>query len=1309
MNLVVGFRARGALDAAALGRSVQTLVDRHEVFRARFAIGADGAPVQRILPALAAELVRHDLAHLPVTGRPAEARRIVDAAWHEPIDLARGPLLRALLVRLDEGDHVVALVSHHIAMDGWSLEVLGRDLAEAYRAHAAGESPRLPPLRVDYGDYAAQQRAEAGSPEESRQLAWWRERLAGALPEQLLPTDRPRPAVKRGHGRRHERVLGPALARRVDALGAGTGASPFMVLLAALQLLLHRLAGVDDVVVGAPTSGRTRSELEPLCGCFLNLLALRTDLGGDPTVRELIARARETALGAYAHQGVPFERVVATVHPERVRSRAPIFQVLLNMHEFGHTLALPGLQTEPLGLVPDEALFDVTVYFRHLPEGIRLTASWETDLFDEPRIAELCAQLEHVLEQMVGAPDRRIGSVSLVTPGARAVLPDPEAPLDTAWHGPVHERVTAWARCAPGRTAVEAGGERWSYADLDAASNRLAHALRAGGIGADDVVAVWAHRAPGVVVAMLGALKAGAALTMLDPAYPEARLAECVGQARPLGWIEVDGAPPLGPRLARAARAARWWGRVGPGLAAAARVGADPGAQPATPPGVAVGPESLALVMFTSGSTGRPKGVLGRHGPLSHFLPWMAERFELGPGDRFSLLSGLAHDPLQRDVFTALWVGGAICVPVVARGHEPGALAAWLADAAVTVAHLTPAMIDVITSGAAQAAGAAGRLRLALVVGEALRVAAVDRLRGLAPALTVVNLYGSTETQRAVAHLPLAPPDPGAADDGCADPAAGRRDPVPLGRGMPGAQLLVLTAGGALAGVGELGEIHLRSPHLARGYLDDPELTAARFLPDPAGGTHRRYRTGDLGRFLPDGSVEFAGRRDTQVKIRSFRVELGEVEAALAAHPSVRQAAVTAIGAEADRALVAYVVTDGEVPVAALRRHVRERLPDYMVPSRWVALGRLPLTPNGKVDRAALPAPRSADGEPRRRVRPRSPLEHQLALVFASVLGVPEVGATDSFFDLGGHSLLAVRLLHEIDRAVGRRLPLAALYDGASVRDVAAALLAREAPTLRTRLMAVRTGGARTPFVLLHGDFNGGGFYCLPLGRAMGEERPVYVLHPHGLDGGAVPATIEAMAADHLEALRAARPRGPYVLGGHCNGALVAFEMARRLVAGGERVDLVVMLDPPMLRRPLERVWALAGRRAAPRGPGAPGSVPRALRLRPLIRAARDTLAALARGGLAPHRSPFLPAPATTLGEAYGRAIAAFSPRPYRGRVVVLRAAEEPGGAPDLGWRWAAPWLRVEAVPGDHLTCLTTHVDALAARVRALLDGAPAV
>jgi amino acid adenylation domain-containing protein len=1022
-NITGSVRLRGVLDVDALRRALAWLVERHESLRTTFA-AVGGQAAQRIAPAASLPLPVLDLRGLD----GAERRRAMEeqgrAVAETSFDLARGPLLRVVLLRTGESEHALLLATHHIVSDGWSLGVLIRELAAAYAALARGEEPVLEPLPLQYADYATWQRGRLAGERLATLVDHWRQRLTGAPPALELPTDRPRPAIRSFRGGRRPLVVAGPLAGRLRALTHGQGVSLFMLLLAAFEVVLSRLSGQEDVVVGTPTAGRTRPELEGLFGMFLNTLVLRTDLSGDPPFTELLARVRRVALDAYAHQELPFEKLLDELKPERDLSRTPLFQVFFNMLNFpAGPLRAEGLTVEPMAAPEIPAKFDLTVYVSEPGEEIRFDLVYNADLFAEARIAELARQLEAVLEQVAAAPETRISELSLVTEAARVALPDPRGVLDPAWHGAVHEIFADWARREPGRLAVTDKDESWTYGELDVRASRLARHLRAAGVGRGDVVAIYGHRSARVVWAVLGVMKAGAAFTVLDPAHPPARIADCLRFAAPRGWIAVAAAGAVPEALAEQVAAIPC--RVVLPLPGKdekdCKDGKDikDGAEEAA---VAMGPEDLAYVAFTSGSTGVPKGILGRHGPLSHFVPWQRREFDLRESDRYSMLSGLAHDPLQRDMFTPLQTGGTICVPDPADIATPGRLAEWMRRERVTVAHLTPAMGQILTELPPEAAPVRlDSLRRAFFVGDVLTRRDVTRLRELAPGVTCVNFYGSTETQRAVGyHVER--------DGSGRHPSGAVRDSLPLGRGMRDVQLLVLTRTGSLAGVGEIGEIHVRSPHLARGYLGDPAGTAARFVPDPAGGAEARlYRTGDLGRYLPDGEVEFAGRADFQVKIRGFRIEPGEIEAWLARHPAVRESVVVARdGNRGEKRLVAYLVPQGEAPGSSeLRAWLKERLPEAMIPAAFVPLERLPLNANGKVDRRALPEPREEHREADNAFEaPRDETERTIAAVLLDVLQVEKIGVNDNFFELGGNSLLLVRAHARLRELLGPLGPL---------------------------------------------------------------------------------------------------------------------------------------------------------------------------------------------------------------------------------------------------------------------------------------------
>ncbi|PYS77698.1 MAG: hypothetical protein DMF66_08945, partial [Acidobacteria bacterium] len=675
--------------------------------------------------------------------------------------------------------------------------------------------------------------------------------------------------------------------------------------------------------------------------------------------------------------------------------------------------------------------FDLTLYAQERDEGIELKAVYNVRLFEKSRVAEMMSQLNLLLAQMAENPDEKISRYSLVTPEARAVLPDPTQPLLTRWEGSVTSRLSQQARRIGERPAVADKEGRLSYRELDARSNRIANYLRGNGVRPKDIVAVYCRRAGTLAPALLGTLKAGAAFLILDPDTPASRLGDYVRAAKPRASLRDRGAGALPEALEEAFAALSPCSHLE--LAPHDHGGAgDPSmSYPADDPAVVINPDDVAYVTFTSGSTGQPKGIVGTHRPLSHFLEWHGRRFGLGESDRFSMLSGLAHDPLLRDIFTPLWVGGVLCVPD-AETIVSGRLAGWMRREGISVAHLTPAMLQLLTNDSTLAS-----LRYAFFGGDVLTRRHLAQLRQLAPLATGVNFYGATETPQAMGYF-VAP----ATEDSSDDQAAGAKDTIPLGRGIEGAQLLILNETRQHAGIGELGEIYVRSPYLAKGYLDDEALTDERFIPNPftQDANDRLYKTGDLGRYALDGQVEFFGRADQQVKIRGHRIELAEVEAALRRHASVRDCAVTARGDGAeDKRLVAYLVAEESAALsdASLRRHLRASLPRYMMPAAFVRIERVPLTPNGKVDWRALPSPGRARPQLAEERAAANAVEEMVAGIWAEVLKAERVGTRDNFFDLGGHSLLAIQLASRLSREFKVEIPLGLIFESPTVAEQA--------------------------------------------------------------------------------------------------------------------------------------------------------------------------------------------------------------------------------------------------------------------------------
>ncbi|MGW3126812.1 amino acid adenylation domain-containing protein [Streptomyces sp. NPDC001123] len=1033
-HLAGAIRLTGELDEAALQRAVTRLVARHTTLRTVVS-HQDGVLTQQVLDSADVTLARTELTGVTAEERVFEARAVVEREAAQPMDLANGPLLRVRLLELGRDDAVLVLTLHHIVGDGWSMEILKRDLTHFY-AEETGHEPAapLPPLPVTYEQFSRRQRHQLDSGELDASVAYWREQL-DALPSLTLPFARTGSETPATQGHRVRAAVTPELREAMERLAAESGATLFMVLAATLQLTLGRLAGQRDFAIGVPIAGRRHREVEDLIGFFINSLVLRADLSGDPTFADLLGRVRTTTLDAFEHQDVPFETLVGELAPERDLTTTPLFQVYLNLLNIpAHRAELPGLTVDTFAVPDLGAKFDLTFYVDPAGPGLTLDLMYAGDRFDEEAMHELLAQWIRVAEQAVTDSASPIDMLRLDTPQARRELPDPSAPLDATWYGSVVEQFERRAAREPQRIAISEPGQDLTYGDLAWATAAMSGVLAQHGVAKGDVVAIYGERSASLVWAILSVLRTGASFAILDPSYPADRIADCLAVARPSAFLQLEaaGAVPLAVDTALQATSLRCRFELPSRLADAKHL-VPRGAEPAE--AVQVGPRDCAYIAFTSGSTGKPKGIRGAHGSLTHFVPWMVETFGLRETDRYSMLSGISHDPLHREVFTPLVTGATICVPDRLDVETPGRLAQWFRTAQVSVSHLTPPMARLFDQ-LSVAPGTLPLLERVFFLGDTLTSRDVRAITRMAGSATCVNLYGSTETQRAVGYYVV--PDAHAAAD--TDPGV----TYPLGRGMQDVQLLVLNEAGQQAGIGERGEIVIRSPHLSLGYAHDEELTAAKFVRNPFGDADddRMYRTGDLGRHLPDGSVTPLGRADNQVKIRGYRVETDGVQNVIRAAPDVQDALVMARSdASGETALVAYVVARPGTKVAGneVKSFVRKRLPDYMVPSFVVALDAFPLTPNRKIDRAALPEPSSVTGA--HEDGPRSPLtptEELVAGLWQDVLGAPKVGPEDNFFNLGGHSLMATQVVSRIRRVFGCEIALRTLFEKQTVRELAA-------------------------------------------------------------------------------------------------------------------------------------------------------------------------------------------------------------------------------------------------------------------------------
>ncbi|MET7331149.1 amino acid adenylation domain-containing protein [Nonomuraea sp. NPDC005650] len=1103
-------RLTGELDENALARALTELTRRHESLRTILVTTPDGRPE--------AVVAEEPVVEFRVTDDPGE----IDGELTRPFDLARPPLLRALLVRSAPGEHVLLLTMHHAITDGWSCDILFQELLAL---HAGRE---LPPVELQFGDYAHWQRGRTFDDD----VRHWVSRLDG-VPALELPTDLPRPAEQRWTGAAVDVVVDPGLTASIAELGKAHRATPYMTLLAAFQVLLGRFAGQDDFAVGSPVSGRELPELEPVVGPFINTLAIRADLRGDPTFRELLGRVRDTTLDAFAHQALPFDRLVTELAVERDVSRTPVYQTMFALQNYrGRTLDTSGLGAEPYPIPTVASRFDLALYLFEGGGGLHGQLAYSTALFREDTARRLAGCLETLLRAAVADPDRPISRLPLLDPHERrrVLALGVAEPAPPAGIRLLHEVV---AGQDPGAVAVVAGEVSLTYGELGARADRLARRLRALGAGPGERVAVCLEQSAGLAVAVLGVLKSGAAYLPLDPEHPGERLAYVLEDA--------------GVRIAVTDAPSR--GRLPGGLLT---VGIDePGGDEAPVP-QDVTPDDLAYVIYTSGTTGRPKGVEIQHRQALVYLAGLRERLEIEPGGAYALPQALAFDFGVTVFYACLMTSGTLhIIPSRTAGHE---LAEYVRDAGIDYLKITPSHL------AALQADVLPR-KLLILGGEAAprdwaeELAASGRCR-------VVNHYGPTEATVGVTTYAV-------------EGAGGTTTTLPIGRPLPGARAYVLDERLEPVPIGVAGELYLGGDRLARGYLDRPALTAERFLPDPYGPPGARmYRTGDQARHLPDGNLEFLGRRDLQVKIRGYRVELAEVESVLGRHPGVTSAIADLRGG----LLVAYLAADPEVrPEAAeVRAWLAERLPDYMIPARYVWLDEPPpLKSHGKVDRGALPDPAP---ETTGRFEPlRTPAEQTVAEVWSELLGVTEVGATDDFFELGGHSLLAMRVVARLrQEAPERGVTVLDLFKHRTVRALAALL---ESGGGGPRRLLHRLTPARTATSTLVCAPYGGGSAVIyqPLADVLPADWALYSIavpgHELGEEARPLDEVADGCVREILDDIE-----GPVTLYGHCGlGVMLAAEIARRLEDAGREVEAVYLGGVFPFARPRGRLARLTG------------------------------------------------------------------------------------------------------------------------------------
>ncbi|MDV2992590.1 MAG: D-alanine--D-alanyl carrier protein ligase [Chroococcidiopsis sp. SAG 2025] len=1345
-NISAAIRLHGHLNITALEQTFNEIVRRHEALRTRFEM-SEGQLHQLVVESVSVPLAIVDLRTLPTSDREAAARQQAIAQSQHPFDLSADLLLRLTIFQLDASEHILLLNLHHIIADGWSIGVLVRELGTLYTAFSSNKSSPLADLPIQYADFAHWQQEWLQGEVLESQLSYWRSQLAD-LAVLNLPTDRARSPIQSYKGATHNLQLSKNLTQSLEAFSQQAGVTLFMTLLAAFQMLLHRYTGQEDIAVGSPIANRNRPEIEPLIGFFVNSLVLRTDLSGNPTFWELLGRVREVTLGAYAHQDLPFEKLVEELHPERDLSRHPLFSVAIALQNTPITaLELPGLALSQFEFDSGTSRLDLEFHLWQTPAGLQGQIIYSTDLFDRSTIVRMLGHFQTLLEGIVADPNRRLADLPILTAVERQQLlvewnlTQQDYPSQC-----IHHLFEAQADKTPNAIAVVYKDEQLTYQELNYRSNQLASYLQTLGVAPEVKVSICVERSFLMMVGILGILKAGGAYVPLDPAYPSERLKFMLEDAQITILLTQQSLAPL---------LKGGWGDLQPlYLDRDWEIVAQQSGENINS---GVTAANLAYIIYTSGSTGQPKGVLVEHGGLCNLAQAQIHTFDLKPEHRILQFASLSFDASIFEIVMAWAVGATLyLVPKAARlGSE---LISYLKDRAITHATLPPAVLKTLSPTQLPA------LQTLISAGETCSPEIAARW---ASDRHFFNAYGLTETTvwSTIAEV------------------SGSKDTT-IGRAISNTQIYILDAHLQPQPIGIPGEIYIGGVGLARGYLNRPELTAQRFIcqgsrEQGAGEsnnqlpithyqlpiTNRLYKTGDLARYLIDGNLEYLGRIDRQVKIRGYRIELGEIESLLLQHSAVEEAVVLA---QEDRSsnyhLVAYIVPDVETNLSNskfklrwkrtkgatqnpksndLRCFLKQKLPDYSIPSAFVVLPSLPLTPNGKVDRNALMKSNISSPE-HPFVTPKTAIEATLTTLWANILKLEQVGIEDNFFELGGNSLLAVQLLEQVERQFEQKLPLSDLFGAPTVEQFAPLIQKWEKPkhnSKRSPLVPLQPLGSKPPFFCIHPIFG----VVLPyyeLARHLGTEQPFYGLQPFGMDGLHPPLTsIEEMAAGYIEALRQIQPHGPYQLGGWSFGGLVAYEMAQQLHQAGEQVSFLAILDtiapissnrvfwgdglkfllttvPGSIYPFVRDYWSLIRDRLAR---SRNDSSDRLRTSNPIstmkkILTPRAWLSFLERTTI----SHLLPQSAVLrmldeltihrlmkIFSANSRATLKYTPRPYPQAIALFRTTElqKKSHDPTLGWsQLSRSGVQVHYISGNHLTMLQKpHVRVLAEHLRRYL------
>lgn len=1290
-NIPAAFHMTGELDIAALEESLAEVVRRHEALRTTFQV-LNEQPVQVISEAVPVQIEAIDLHGLEAADRESQIRFLSEEEAQLPFDLAQGLPFRVKLLCLGEQEHVFLLTLHHIVSDESSLSIFFQELARIYNARVTNTTPALPALEIQYGDYAVWQRQWLQGDVLEKQLAYWRRQLESAPAMLELPTDHLRSSIHTHRGEQYQFLVGNDLTGGLLRISRENKTTLFMTLLAVLQVLLGRYSGQEDVVVGTPVANRTRPEIEPLIGLFVNTLALRSHVSGTESFISLLHNVRRKSLEAFEHLELPFEKLVEELQPERDQSRTPVFQVMFVMQEHGrNAIQLPGLKVTPLPVRTGAAKFDLTCWIQDLGDGtLGGNFEYNADLFEVGTMVRMAEHFQQLARSIVAAPGQPLALLTLMSPEERnqvlyqwnrTAAPFPKQVL-------LHEAIEKQAQAAPEAIALTFGDASLSYVELNQKANQLARHLREKGIGPDRLVGVCFDRSVNMVIAILGVLKAGGAYVPLDPDYPPERLRYMITDSHLALLLTAGEVQALFSDFpVQSVDLETEWNTI----AQYPNSNLDRAGDPA----------NLAYVIYTSGSTGAPKGVMITHEGLMNYLSWCQEAYTLDRGIGAPVHSSVSFDLTVTSMYAPLLAGRTVVLaPAELKIENLTNTLQQQKD--FSLLKLTPAHLDVLAYGL-RAEQLAERARVLVIGGEALGYETVAAWRINAPETRLINEYGPTETVVGCCVYEVQPLDP-------------FFGPVPIGKPIQNTTMYILDANLEPVPAGIAGDIYIGGAGVARGYLSAPALTASKFIPDAFSlkpGV-RLYNSGDRGRYLSDGTIEYLGRADYQVKIRGYRIELGEIEASLAQHEAIREAVVVDHEDEpGQKRLIGYAVlkeNDVERPSPAqLRDYLRGKLPEYMVPSVIVMLEKLPLTSNGKVDRKALPKPVRPrnDGE-----MPRDNIEMKLMFIWEDLLHVSGIGRRDNFFAIGGHSFMSIMMVSRIRDEFGFEVPLPAFFEGPTIENLANLIRKDYNYGQTSHLVPIQPRGEQRPLFMVHA-ISGGALCYLLLSRRLGPEQPFYGLQAISAEDikGERCSSIEERAAVYIEEMKTVQSEGPYLLGGWSFGGFVAYEMARQLVEQGEQVALLALLDIQPLNNPDEtdpetdtELLIMIARDSMQQA----GQV-FDIKFEEIRHLSRDEQIQCVLDSMV--RFELLP-PEVTVAQAFEflqgqrrrhQSLRQYTVKPYPGKITLIRGVDlgkdtAHADDPTAGWSQFSPeQVQVYTIPGDHQNFIyLPYVDKLA-------------